>query len=74
MKSTEIFTLALNLSEPWFVKEVKMQLPEDGKSGKIDIYIDFKRGYKFKEKKGNDSTAHDSVERQWRHLTEVPFY
>lgn len=68
MNSKEIFSIGLNLSEPWYIKDIKLTVPEGTIIGKIDIYIDFKRGYKFKDKNGNETTAYDTVERQWRHL------
>lgn len=68
MSPKEIFSLALNLQEPWYVKDVKFDLPEGKLHGQIDIYIDFQRGYKFKDKLGNATTAYDTEEKQWRHL------
>lgn len=68
MNSKEIFTMALNLTAPWYVVDIKLQMPEKGITGRIDIYIDFKRGYKFKDKQGRQTTAYDTVEREWRHL------
>ena len=68
MNSKEIFSLALSIEEPWFIKDVEMTLPNGAITGKIDIYIDFTRGYRFKDKLGNETTAHDTVQREWRHL------
>lgn len=68
MNTNEIFTLALNLQDPWFVKDIKLDLKSDSLHGQIDIFIDFKRGYKFKDKKGNEITAYDTIEKKWRHL------
>jgi len=68
MNSNEIFTIALNLEDPWYVKDIKIKIPKKKELGRIDIYIDFKRGYKFKDKQDNDTTAYDTVEREWRHL------
>ena len=39
----EIFQLALNINEPWFVSDLKF----DSQSKKLDVYIDFKRGSTF---------------------------
>jgi transposase len=68
MNSKEIFSLALNIAEPWYIKDVAMSVPEGKLIGQIDIYIDFTRGYKFKDSNGNDTTAYDTVQRDWRHL------
>jgi len=68
MNTNEIFSLALNLQEPWFVKDVKLDLRNEKLPGQIDIFIDFKRGYKFKDKHGKETTAYDTEEKKWRHL------
>jgi transposase len=68
MNSKEIFSLALNLSEPWYIRDIQMTISKGTISGRIDIYIDFTRGFQFKDKQGQATTAHDTVERQWRHL------
>jgi hypothetical protein len=38
MNSIEIFSLALNIAEPWFVQDVKLDLQKDTVAGRIDIY------------------------------------
>ena len=68
MNTNEIFTLALNLQDPWFVKDIKLDLKSDTLHGRIDIFIDFKRGYKFKDKKDKEKTAYDTINKEWRHL------
>jgi len=39
----ELFQLALNITEPWFVSDIKF----DVESKRLDVYIDFKRGSLF---------------------------
>lgn len=68
MDSTQIFALALNLSEPWQLTEMKLQKPEGLKRGQLDIYIDFAPGSKFKDDKGVDCGVYDTEERTWQHL------
>ena len=68
MHSKEIFAIALNLTDPWYITDIQLTVPEGGMSGRIDIHIDFKRGFKFKDKQGQEVTAHDTVKREWRHL------
>ena len=68
MNSQVLFSMALNLQEPWFINDIQMTIPEGTISGRIDIYIDFKRGYKFKDKNGKETTAYDTVPKEWRHL------
>lgn len=63
MNSIEIFQLALNLQEPWYIGNVKFE--EDDKSiKKLHIEIKFKRGYIFPK----EGKVHDTVTRSWRHL------
>ena len=62
--STEIFSIALGLQEPWYIKEVNF----DKGNLQLDIHLSFKRGYKFKGEDGIEYTAHDTIERSWQHL------
>ncbi len=68
MESKEIFSMALNISQPWYVKEVVMTRDKDKRSGQIDIYIDFKVGSKFTDKMGISCPVHDTIEKRWQHL------
>lgn len=62
--SAEIFAIALGLEKPWNIKEVNF----DKEKGKLDIYVDFIKGSKFKGDDGDMYTAHDTAERTWQHL------
>lgn len=62
--STEIFSVAIGLQEPWHINEVIF----DKENFQLDIYLSFTRGYKFKGADGAEYTAHDTVERSWQHL------
>lgn len=62
--STEIFSIALGLQAPWYIKEVIF----DKESSQLDIHLAFTKGYKFKGDDGAEYTAHDTIERSWRHL------
>jgi len=64
MNSEEIFTIALSLEDPWFIKEIKF----DTSNSRLDIYLGFTKGYRFATEGDNFSTAHDTVERSWQHL------
>ena len=68
MNSEEIFRLALNLQSPWYIKEIRLEKPEGKLFGKLEIYIDFKRGEKFTLADGSQCTAYDTEERRWQHL------
>jgi transposase len=68
MNSSDIFEMALGLQKPWFVKEIKMGVTEGTSHGQIDIFLDFERGFKFKDNEGSQQNVHDRVERTWQHL------
>ncbi len=68
MNSKEIFALALQLSQPWYIKGIEMKIEEGTAHGQIDIYLDFERGFKFKDASAKEQLTHDTVERKWQHL------
>jgi transposase len=68
MNSTEIFSLALGLGKPWFGKDIKLEIGEGKSHGQMDIYLDFERGFKFKDIDGKELDTHDTVSRTWQHL------
>lgn len=66
----ELFQMALNVTEPWFVKDLKF----DVESKRLDIYIDFKKGssFSFFDKEENKELvglkAYDTSNKRWKHL------
>lgn len=69
MITTNLFELALNINEPWFVKNINF----DVNNKRLDIYIDFKKGssfhYENEEKNINGNyKVYDTVQKEWRHL------
>jgi len=62
--SKQIFALALGITSPWKIEKVNF----DPSISRLDIYLTFTKGYKFKAKDGIEYTAHDTVSRQWEHL------
>jgi len=68
MNSVEIFQLALNLQEPWYIKESNLQKPEQLTRGQLDIYIDFRQGAKFSDVQGKLQGVYDTEQRRWQHL------
>jgi len=62
--SVDIFSIALGLQEPWYIKEVLF----NKENFQLDIHLGFTKGYKFKMDDGLEYTAHDTVERSWQHL------
>ena len=70
METIDLFTAALNLSEPWQVEKVDFR-PVEG--GKLELHIDigFTEGGRFScpvDGCGETATAYDTSERTWRHL------
>lgn len=65
MSELELFTAALNLTNPWRVVDSKFQ-PADRR---LDLYLDFDRGARFGcPTCGAKCPVHDTVEKEWRHL------
>jgi len=62
--------LALNITDPWFVTDLKF----DAELKRLDVYIDFEKGSKFEyidsktEELHKDLKAYDTKNKVWRHL------
>ena len=70
MLPQDIFEQALNITGPWYIKDIDFN-PE---SKRLDIYIDFHKGSVFhyespsKDVK-DDFKAYDTQQKEWRHLS-----
>jgi len=69
MIKNNLFELALNISTPWYIKDIQF----DQNEKRLDIYIDFQRGstfhYESDDGKINGNfKAYDTQEKRWRHL------
>lgn len=62
----ELFTLALNLQEPWKVTKIEFNKEER----QLDLWIDFESGSKFEcpECGEKGRSVHDTSDKIWRHL------
>ena len=67
----ELFQLALNITDPWFVSDLNF----DAESKRLDVYINFKKGSTFNyiDLENNSKTisnlkAYDTKDKIWRHL------
>jgi len=62
----EMFEPALGIKEPFYIKEFKV----DNENLKIDIYIDFRKKYRFKvpSDKRYKRVAYDTIQKTWKHL------
>jgi transposase len=68
MNSTEIFSIALGLSIPWYVEKAEFVDSKGGLTKELHLYLNFERGYKFPIGSAQSSTAYDTVDRVWQHL------
>lgn len=68
MNSTEIFSIALGLSSPWFVEHVEFKDSLAGGVKELHLHLSFERGYKFSVGSGGQHSAYDTVDRTWQHL------
>lgn len=74
MLQNELFSLALGLTEPWFVSDVRLDI-EDGdktgmKPGELHLTLDFRSGGRFPCPQCGSAghEVHDTIERTWQHL------
>ena len=68
MNSKQLFQIALDLTPPWYIERVEFTEKEKGQR-QLDIHINFQRGAKFADEKGNECPVHDTEERSWQHLS-----
>lgn len=69
MLTQQLFELALNIQDPWYIKDVQFS----AENKRLDIYIDFHKGAVFhyesaKENIKGDFKVYDTADKQWRHL------
>ena len=67
MDELGLFTLALGLTNPWRVSDLKFSKEE----GRLDLWIDFVKGAKFPCPacdRTQEGEVHDTQDRTWRHL------
>jgi hypothetical protein len=65
MNSSEIFGIALGLSSPRHVEKIEFIESGSSISKELHIHLNFERGYKFTDGKGEATTAYDTVDRSW---------
>lgn len=67
MRSEDLFAMALQLEQPWLIKNIEMLI--DSSAGKeLHIYLDFPVGSTFKNSKGSNCKVYDTSNRIWQHL------
>ncbi len=68
MNSEALFSLALGLQSPWQVQEITFAPGESGRN-ELHLRIGFVPGSRFADSSGTLCAVHDTVERQWQHLS-----
>jgi transposase len=68
MNSEILFSMALGLQTPWLVKEVAFSTDESARS-ELHLRIGFVPGSRFPDESNELCSVHDTVERQWQHLS-----
>jgi transposase len=68
MNSETLFGMALGLQMPWQVKEVTFSTNESARS-ELHLRIGFAPGSRFPDETNERCPVHDTVERQWQHLS-----
>ena len=66
--STQLFSLALGLCDPWFVEGVKFADIAETSCKELHIRINFRKGYEFHIDDGQSGKGYDTEEKVWRHL------
>lgn len=69
MFTQQLFELALNIQDPWYIKDIQFS----AENKRLDIHIDFRKGSVFhyassQENIKGDFKVYDTVDKQWRHL------
>ena len=71
LSQEDLFKLALNLQDPWYIRSIEFNNEER----RLDLYIDFETGSRFKcaNCKTENNSIHDTKDRVWRHLNFFQF-
>ncbi len=65
MRDKDLYARILGIEEPWFVREVDLQL----QAGEVSVYLDIKSDESLKcPVCGKETPRYDRRERRWRHL------
>ena len=68
MNSETLFSMALGLHSPWQVQKITFAPNESGRE-ELHLTIGFPPGSRFPDESGRPCPVHDTVERQWQHLS-----
>ncbi len=68
MNSESLFSMALGLQPPWKVEEIIFS-NDNSEPHELHLHIGFESGSRFADESGSLCPVHDTVERQWQHLS-----
>lgn len=68
MNSDTLFSMALGLQSPWQVQDI-IFAPHASERGELHLTIGFPPGSRFADMSGTPCPVHDTVARQWQHLS-----
>lgn len=68
MNSEALFSMALGLQPPWQIKEINFSVAESSHH-ELYLRVGFSPGTRFPDDTGKMCPVHDTVERQWQHLS-----
>lgn len=68
MNSEALFSMALGLHSPWKVNDISFTTDESARS-ELHLRIGFAAGSRFPDEANELCPIHDTVERQWQHLS-----
>jgi len=69
MNSEFLFSQALGLQSPWKVEEINFSNDSTLEQNELHLQIGFEPGARFSDESGALCPVHDTVDRQWQHLS-----
>ena len=69
MNSESLFSMALGLQSPWKVEEIIFSNDNILEQNELHLQIGFESGARFADESGVLCSVHDTVDRQWQHLS-----
>jgi len=69
MNSEFLFSQALGLQSPWKVEEITFSNDNSSEQNELHLHIGFESGARFADESDTPCPVHDTVDRQWQHLS-----
>ncbi|WP_221899948.1 ISL3 family transposase [Bathymodiolus platifrons methanotrophic gill symbiont] len=69
MNNESLFSMALGLQSPWKVEEIIFSNDNILEQNELHLQIGFESGARFANESGGLCPVHDTVDRQWQHLS-----